>query len=189
MQHSAPGREFAYRISADNRIESVNPDWLSFARENSAPLLTTEAVVGRSLFRFLASTSVRYLYQLIIDRTRRSQRTIVIPFRCDGPSVRRFMELSISPCANGNVQFVGRMIREESRTTVSLLDASITRTNEYVAMCSWCKRVEVSGEWLEVEQALRQTRLFEVTSFPKLAHGVCTDCADRVQRKIAEAGL
>lgn len=180
---------FAYRVNADNIIEVVTPDWLSFARENSAPSLTVEAVVGQSLFRFLAGNSVRYLYQLIIDRARRRQRTIVIPFRCDGPSVRRFMELSISPSANGNVQFVSRTIREEYRKTVALLDASATRTDEYVAMCSWCKRVEVLGKWLKVEQALIETRLFELTSFPKLAHDTCSDCEERVQREIEEAGL
>lgn len=186
---STTDRVFAYRVDADNIIESVTPDWLSFARENSASTLTVEAVVGRSLFRFLAGTSVRYLYQLIIDRTRRSQRTIVIPFRCDGPSVRRFMELSISPCANGNVQFQGRTIREEDRKTVSLLDASVSRTGEYVEMCSWCKRVVVSGKWLEVEQALNKARLLEQTSFPKIAHNICADCEERVKRKIEEAGL
>jgi hypothetical protein len=121
-------RDFTYRVNADDRIVSVNSDWLSFARENQASHLSVKTVVGRPLSQFVTCKEMQHLYDTIIDMVRRARRTIVIPFRCDGPTVRRFMELAISSCTDGDVQFTGRLIREEPREAVSFVDSTVDRT-------------------------------------------------------------
>jgi len=82
-------RDFTYRVNADDRIVSVNSDWLSFARENQASHLSVKTVVGRPLSQFVTCKEMQHLYDTIIEKVRRTRRTIVIPFRCDGPTVRR----------------------------------------------------------------------------------------------------
>jgi len=178
---------FVYRVDAENRIVSVNSDWLSFAQANGAPHLTTAAVVGQPLFRFVTGMETQHLTQLIIDRARQTRRTIAIPFRCDSPSVRRFMELVISSSTNDQVEFAGRTIREERRKGVPLFDASVIRTNDNLIVCSWCKRINLSGNWLEVELAVSQMELFNLTRLPRLTHGICADCAKQVRRDIDDA--
>ncbi len=180
-------RRYDYRVDADNRITSVNADWLAFARENDAQHLTTDAVVGQQLFRFVTGIETQHLYQLIFDRVRRVQRAVTIPFRCDGPAVRRFMELVVSPGANDQIPFVGRTLREEAREDVSLFDSSVSRTDHYLKICSWCKRVDVSGNWLEVELAVSQLELFNAEHMPRITHGVCVECMERARREIDEA--
>ena len=181
---TTPERTFVYRIDAGNRIVSVTPEWESFARENQAPQLTAEAVCGEPLFRFVCDEETRHLYHLIIERVRREQCTLVVPFRCDGPSVRRFMELTVSPCPDRCVQFEGRIVREEGRETVSLLDSSVRRNMEFVLVCGWCKRVQASGEWLEVDEAVRKLSLFGASDLPLISHGICADCLERVRHEL-----
>jgi hypothetical protein len=108
---------------------SVNSDWLSFARENEAADLCAEAVVGQPLFRFVTDQKTRHLYRMIIDRVRSARRAIRVSFRFDGPRVRRFMELEISRKAGGQVQFEGRIVREENREAVPLFDTSVDPTS------------------------------------------------------------
>ncbi|MEO2032810.1 MAG: hypothetical protein ABGZ35_12060 [Planctomycetaceae bacterium] len=180
-------RDFTYRVNADDRIVSVNSDWLSFARENQASHLSVKTVVGRPLSQFVTCKEMQHLYDTIIEKVRRTRRTIVIPFRCDGPTVRRFMELAISSCTDGDVQFTGRLIREEPREAVSFVDSTVDRTDEFVVMCSWCKRVEASGRWLEVELAVRRLNLFDHKEMPQITHGICGDCAERVLSEIDDA--
>ncbi|MFN0207068.1 MAG: hypothetical protein ACKVS6_12265, partial [Planctomycetota bacterium] len=177
-------RVFAYRVDANNRLVSVSSDWLSFARENQASHLSADAVIGQPLFQFVTGKETQLLYQMTIDRVRQTQRTVVIPFRCDSPSVRRFMELVISPCPNGHVQFTGRIIREEVREAVPLLDPSVSRTDEFLVVCSWCRRVEVSGCWLEVELAVKRLQLFDHTYLSQISHGICADCVERVRLEV-----
>lgn len=180
-QNVSKGSEFSYVIDSDNKIVSVNTDWLSFARENRAPnLAVSEDVIGRSLFDFVSDKETRHLYQMIIERVRNNGETVTIPFRCDSPSLRRFMELEISQQTNSWVQFVGRIIREESRTSVSLFDPEFPRSSEFVVVCSWCKRVNVSGEWLEVEHAVNQMEIFNQAKQPRITHGICSDCSERM---------
>ena len=181
---TTPERTFVYNIDASNRVVSVTPEWESFAQENQASQLTPEAVCGEPLFRFVCDKETRHLYEMIIERVRRDRRTIVVPFRCDGPSVRRFMELTVSLSSDGNVQFEGRIVSEEDRETVSLLAPAVRRNTEFVVVCSWCKRVKTSGEWLEVEEAVRQLSLFHADDLPRISHGMCVDCLERVRHEL-----
>jgi len=188
MQSGPPTRLFKYQVNADNRIDWVDSEWLSFACENDASHLNTEAVVGEPLFRFIDGIETQHLYRMILDRVRRVQQSIVIPFRCDSPSVRRFMELDVSPCVNRAVQFSGRIVQEQQRRSVLLLDSSVGRTDEFVVVCSWCKRIAASGLWLDVEHAVRKLRLFDESRLPLLTHGICIDCRERMLQEIDKAG-
>jgi hypothetical protein len=183
MQTTEKQHLFTYRIDADNKISFVGTEWLAFARENDAEHLTRETVVGQSLFRFIADQETRYLYELIIAKVRRVGRTIVLPFRCDGPCVRRFMELTISLWTDEQIQFEGRLLREEQRDAVALFDPTTGRSDAYLTVCGWCKRLDVSGDWLEAESALQRLPLFNLAQMPKLTHGICDRCSDWLTRE------
>jgi hypothetical protein len=43
-------------------------------------------------------------------------------------------------------------------------------------MCGWCKRVDVSARWLEVEAAVEALRLFDEETLPRISHGICPEC-------------
>jgi hypothetical protein len=58
--------------------------------------------------------------------------------------------------------------------------------NERVVVCGWCKRVDVSGDWLEVELAVTRLGLFNLTRLPQITHGICVDCRKRVRRELPE---
>jgi hypothetical protein len=173
----AAERSFTYRIDDADRLTFVASEWLDFARENEATSLSSEAITGQSLFSFIGDPETRHLYRIIIDRVRQSRSGAVLPFRCDGPGVRRFMELHITPLPKGAVEFEGRLIREETREVVPLLDPSVARSDEVVVACSWCKRIDVDGIWMEVEDAVRRMGLFNRSSLPRISHGICNDCA------------
>lgn len=175
---------FTYRVDANNRIISVTREWESFAQENDAPELVAAAVLGKPLLDFVAGMEAQHLYELIIARVRRTQQAVAVPFRCDSPSVRRFMELRISSYGDNHLELEGRILREEERGAVSLLDSSTSRSDEFLTICSWCKQVDVSGEWLEVEEAVKRRRFFNSTTLPQLTHGICNACEDRVRGTI-----
>ena len=89
---SADQRIFVHRIDADNRVASVNDEWEAFARENDATQLTRQNVIGTPLREFVFGLETWHLYELIFNRVRSDSNGITIPFRCDSPHRRRFME-------------------------------------------------------------------------------------------------
>ncbi len=177
-----------YRIDARNRITCVSPAWSAFAINNGAPELTGERVLGKSLWDFVADRETRHLYVLVFEKVRRDRQPITIPFNCDSPTLRRFMQLAISALPEGGLALVGHLLREESREPARLLDRMAERSQSYLRICSWCRRVEAgANDWIEVEDAIRRLTLFSSSVLPQLTHGVCPTCRsllyERLHRK------
>jgi hypothetical protein len=164
-----------YEIDCEDQIRSVSASWCAFARENGAEHLIDE-VVGTSIWAWIAGIEARHLYDLLFERIRKSGASARIPFRCDSPELRRFMELEISALPEDGLLFTAELKRVEQRPPVHLLDSHISRSESLVAMCSWCKRVRTGeGLWLEVEEAISALRLLENTP-PAVTHSICRDC-------------
>jgi len=115
---------------------------------------------------------------MLLRRVRSDLRSIDLPFRCDGPAVRREMDINIASQASGRfVLFSARLRAEERRDEFQpLLAAETPRGEETLTMCGWCDRFLVDGRWVEVEEAVTRLRLFELPKMPAISHGVCRDC-------------
>ena len=173
-------KEFICQVDAEDRITFVDANWVSFAAENAAPALTLEAVKGRLLWDYIADQTSRHLYQSLVLRVRKTGETVSVPFRCDGPDCRRFMNMFIVSLEAGAVEFHTVLLREESRPRVDLLDPDFPRTDKFIIMCAWCKKVQ-AVEWLEVEEAARQLHFFEQPRLQQITHGVCPACMERLE--------
>jgi|GEM_PF-4317178 len=174
-------RQFIYRIDAGDILTAANDAWDEFAIENEAPYLTRQNVIGRSLWEFIAGQETQHLYRVLFQRVRDARRSIAIPFRCDAPDCRRYMEMQMTPDDAGGITFTNRILRLEKRPPVRLLAQSAPRSPDFVTMCGWCKKVRLSdGRWAEVEEAIRVLHLFDERIVPQISHGICPECQDRV---------
>ncbi|MGC8827572.1 MAG: PAS domain-containing protein, partial [Anaerolineae bacterium] len=174
-------RLFVYQIDAGDVITTVNDAWDEFALENEAPHLTGQGVIGRSLWDFIAGEETRHLYRILFQRVREGKRPISIPFRCDAPDCRRYMEMQMIPDNAGGITFANRVLRVERRPAVRLLEQGAPRSPDFVTMCGWCKRVRLPDDrWVEVEEAIRVLHLFDERAVPQISHGICPECHDRV---------
>ncbi len=70
------------------------------------------------------------------------------------------------------------------REPVALIDPSIIRSDGFLVLCSWCKKVELSGNWVEAEEAMDRLKLFEQEAIPQVTHGVCPPCTAAVKEEI-----
>jgi hypothetical protein len=171
-------RAYIYRIDENDRLTEVDDSWIAFAEQNNASELTAATVRGQKLWQYISDPSTEQLYRHLIDRVRSEKRTIVVPFRCDSPDTRRFMELHLRPLARGGLEIASRIVREEARPTVALLadQGASTLREPLVRMCSWCKKVRVPDGWVEIEQAIAILGLFTDDAVPGLTHGMCEPC-------------
>jgi hypothetical protein len=115
---------------------------------------------------------------MLVRRIRDQVGSVELPFRCDGPSVRRKMKIRIAARPGGRaVLFSARLRSEEMREEPQpLLDPEAPRGEDTLSMCGWCDRFEVDGEWVEVEEAALRLELFNRSELPVLSHGICPDC-------------
>ena len=168
---------YRYEIDAGDVITSVSDLWSAFARENGAPELTDQQVVGTSLWQFIDGEETRQLYRSLLHRVRTGIPQIILPFRCDSPTLRRFMRLEITAQVNRAIRFEGILERVEPTRRLNLLDPDFPHSSDTLTVCSCCRRVIVDPfGWLEIEEATVRLRLLEVLRVPRLRHRICPDC-------------
>jgi len=172
--------EFVHRIGADGCISFVNANWAQFGRENG---LETEAsaVIGQPLLRAISDLETRHLYEALIQRVRGSRDVMQFGYRCDSPDRRRWLQMHMRWLpGTDEVEFASVLIRSERRPSVPLLDNKQRRSAELLSMCSWCKQILAEQSWVEVEQAVARLRLFTEEALPRISHGICPSCSERL---------
>ncbi len=177
----APLGMLVYRIDVADRLVSVGPGFDEFAAANEAPGLSAARVLGRRLWSFISDAETVLLYEALVDGVRRTGRAARIPFRCDSPQRRRYMEMEIVPTGEQDIEFRSALLRLEEQAPLPLYDARRPRTDELLRVCGWCKRVWSGGRWLEPEAAIQALDLFSRPALPQLTHGICEDCRERVR--------
>ena len=140
-----PGQQFVYHVDHNDIVVSCDAAWLRFAQEHGAPELDVSRVIGRSLWDFIATAETRSLYHLLVAKSRAAQTSVAVSFRCDGPTCRRAMRLTITPLVDNQLMFTSVLVEEEPRPYVALLDTTLPRSDTYLTLCSWCKQVLVEG--------------------------------------------
>lgn len=166
--------ELVYRIDADDRITRVNEGWDCFATANDAPELRQPDILGRSLWDFIHGDEVRHLHRVLLERARKGNRILDLPFRCDSPEVRRFMLMDLWPLPDDEVEYRCRVQYRELRPPVALFERHAPRKGPLLRMCAWCRRVDIGDDtWVEVEDAIAILNLFENDNLPPLTHTVC----------------
>jgi len=171
--------EYHYRIDSNDRIQHVSTNWTRFASENQGnpTVCDPDILLGQSLWDFITGLETLHLYQHLVKAVRAGQVARGIPFRCDSPQQRRFLELDIVQGRDGDVEFRSTVIRSEQRAGLRLLDLHTPRTLQFVRVCSMCKCLAVPpNQWLELEEGLKELRVFEAERMPQLTHGLCPTC-------------
>lgn len=166
----------SYAIDDQDHLIRLDEGYYRFAAENGWDGAGDS--LGRSLWDFVAGEDVRRLQRLLLRRVREEVHDVSLPFRCDGPGVRREMDVRIVADRAGRVVLFAARLRDEQprEPEQPLLDPLARRGEERLEMCSWCDRFEVGGEWVEVEEAAARLELFRRAELPALDYGVCPGC-------------
>ncbi|MFZ0133251.1 MAG: hypothetical protein WAK95_11960 [Desulfobacterales bacterium] len=178
MKHRKSNDLYIYLIDKNDKIISVSNNWSTFAQQNmGATERSPNNVIGSSLWSFIQDEETTHLYEIIIQKIRKNLRPVNIPFRCDSPEERRFLNLSIVPMKNDFITFLSQIVETESRDPVQLLRYNINSSDTFIRICSMCKKIALSEtEWREIEDAIKILNLFEKDPLPQLTHGICEPC-------------
>jgi len=168
--------QLSYAIDGQDHLVKVDEGYYRFAGENGWD--EAGSSLGRSLWDFVSGHELRKLQRMLLRRLRDEVRQVELPFRCDGPEVRREMDIRIAAHPSGQVVlFSARLRAEEPRDEIQpMLDPNAPRGEDTVTMCGWCDRFEVDGKWVEVEEAAAKLELFNRAELPAISHGVCPRC-------------
>lgn len=175
----------SYCLDENDHLLWVNEEWTQFAVANDGPELYSQNIIGRSLWDFISDGVTRKLYRKVIDLVRSEQEPLELIFRCDAPTERRLLEMTIAPSENAEIQFTTRFLCVKPRPEQRLLKRSAPRDRTCLLRCSWCSQVCVGpGHWLEVEEAIHFLKLEQVTNLPYVENVTCPRCLGKISEII-----
>jgi hypothetical protein len=175
-----------YRLNDRDEICFVNQDYDEFALSNGSPTIISDAVLNQPLWDFIAGDTTRELYREVVKRVRQGN-AVQFQFRCDSPDCRRLMQMNVAKCENGEIEFTVDTLNREMRSPTKLLDPNAARSEEFLLVCSWCKKVRSPDGWVEVEEAIRNAHLLEHEILPELTHGICDPCYKTMSELLTES--
>lgn len=183
------GTVVEYAIDGDDVVVALGAGWAEFAERNEAPeLLGTPS--GRTLWSQIGDDELRDLWRTAVERVRTHGVSATVPFRCDGPTSRRWFEMTMSPLPHGGVHFRSTMTFEMTRPRVSMLERSAPRDEAAaaVAVCSCCAEGLHGERWVPVEELLTSLRLLEQVPAPTVSYGICPRCSTQMSSQFAALG-
>lgn len=172
------------RVDRDNRIvEAGGGEWDRFALENDGRDAVAARVLGTNLLDHVHGDASRMLVFTMLERARRITRPHKVPFRCDSPHFKRFMEMEVSPAPNQGVSFAYRLLRVEPFPEPLRFAVGDARRGPLRIRCSSCNRIREAGRWREPEETMTGPEPIII------AYGVCDICQRRVRRLTTSPSL
>lgn len=169
---------YRYCVDAHDVIIAVDPWWLAFAKENGAAELTADCVLGTSLWNYIDGGAVQRIYRDLHERLRASGRSAVLPYRCDSPTVRREMQLKVTPAQDGRLWYESVIVRATPIPYLRFFDAAVARSDAVLTVCSQCRRALLEPDgWIDLSAANDRLRTAQRRGPPNLRNSLCPDCS------------
>lgn len=187
------------RVDRTNRIVAIGGPWDEVALANGGAAVVVERVLGTGLIDHVHGDPARMLVLTVLDRVRRFGTPRSVPYRCDTPHLKRWMEMTLTPAPDGTVTFEHRLLRSESMQRPVRFAAARPGAPRRPAIirCSSCNRVRDASGWHEPDavrfsaEAVDRPPGTAVGAPPRpdapilVGYGVCDACRARIERLLA----
>lgn len=183
----------SYWVDERDIICKVDEQWDLTLEDPKAKRVKSSVIIGKSLFDFICDDVTRMYLRTMLQSVRLIPRILHKPYRCDSPTEKRYMEMSLELEKNGWVRVSHKLIRTESIATPILFKSVSTSKNvntsssyaSYHVRCSICNRVRLSNDenWRDVDE-LPSKKITGIESL-RVIYGVCSPCMNglKTERK------
>ena len=166
-----------YELDAENRICDVRGGWNDAVKPDNPRIRADqrafkEKVLGERLDSYIHDDMTRMLLKTVINSVRYSKRPKTMPYRCDAPDQKHFMEMLIEPLEGGAIRLTHCYLRSEPLDPPVTIEPAEALSEQVSARCSICNRIEWNRVWLEPDEASRRSR----SGHFKVRYTVCPVC-------------
>jgi len=174
------------------------PNWQQFIDANPPPDQAArerakQHVLGRPVTEFIAGDAVRKTFAELFNSVLGGTRPVVqIDYRCDAPTQRRDMRLSVRPIsAHGDVHhllYQSVLLSVQQRPAIPLFGVPVADQDDdaILTLCAICARVRwpvgaprETAEWIEPAAYYRRGG----GEVALISHGFCEDCFKRLKEE------
>lgn len=176
-----------YELDQKDRIVKVGGDWDTFATANGAEELTKDAVIGHPLRRYVLGDVTRMFIDTMLTKVRVTGTPFSVPYRCDSPGTKRFMEMSLFMSSlPGIIVAEHRLVKEQPMPPLSIwaadARANSSAPGQLFKRCSMCNRL-AGRDGIPIEPDKLQRP--DPGSPLRVIYYVCQACQSSIRHRLA----
>jgi hypothetical protein len=162
-----------YVLDIDNNIIAIQGSWDAFAYDNNATEISATQVIGKPLLRYVSGNVTRQFWTDVFLKARNAFSPVSLDYRCDSPSLRRFMNLSVTVDneVEGRLRLRSTCLRIEERDTPVIIERARERSRETSTRCSVCNKILCRDQWTEADDLNSSN-----SKVLQVVYGVCSNC-------------
>ncbi|WP_323763714.1 hypothetical protein [Marinovum sp.] len=161
-----------FSLDPSNKVVEVSPDWDDAARDRGGAAMLRQGVVGRSLWDFVNGSETRSYLNALFFWSRQTGRTLVLPYRCDAPGLRRDCQMMISAADAGGLE-----VRHELLGVAEVPGHHLLPPGSAARQCSQCLNWDSPDGWYDRTLSVPARDLF-------VHYVICPSCRQAANRAV-----
>lgn len=153
-------------------------DWDEFARVNGGHDVMADKVLSKSLYQFIADQETAQVMMTIIDKVLAEQGSFHLRYRCDSPSFKRDLLMTVTPMRDRRLLFTHDLLDSQA---MPFQGESWSHDPDSKNMkCSFCCSVKTpSADWTDPFSS-------DMHHPAKVAYTVCASCGNRIRSALSD---
>jgi len=165
----------SYSVDGADLIVDVSDSWREFVRVNNGPERLVD-ILGQPLWTHVCDKNTRDLYVMLLSAVRLTGRTVSFRYRCDTPTFKRFMRMTLDPWRDEGIHFDNEILAVEAiHPELSFVSNSMYSIKN-VNICSVCRSVKVGEEWRDVLTAFSTDEIMASKNRFHAIYRICPSC-------------
>ncbi len=164
-------------IDANDDIVATTGEFTPTLLSNAGIESLPQDATGKSLWGFIRTRDVRYLYMLILNKVRSWQLPFFVSYRHDLPHAHRQMTMEFAAAPKHGVKLLSYVRKTHPHAFLPLLDPNATRSSQRVETCAFCRNIHLDDAWTDLDSSAAYA-LGNPGPPPHLVECVCPTCHD-----------
>lgn len=164
-----------YWIDLYNRIKRLEKIDEGFRRSDMPPPFSFIDWENENFMSLIEGDETKIFFEVLLQRVRIMQKPYEYNFRCDSPSIARFMRMRLTPESDNLMRFDIFLDNEEH----SLPDIRFYQGDtDSIKRCSICNKLKSGHKWVD----MKDENIFykdTITTCP-VDYTVCPDCIQKL---------
>lgn len=171
-----------YSVDEADKIVEISDSWRDFVLSNGGPEKLVD-VIGQPLWSHICDKSTRDLYVLLLSAVRLTGRTVSFRYRCDTPTFKRFMRMTLDPWRDEGVRFENEILFVEAIHPELHFISNSMYSIKNVNVCSVCRSVRIGEDWRDVLSAFSSDEIMANKNRFHAIYRICPSCKSSLSQR------
>ena len=163
-----------YQVNENNELMAFSSQWDIDALANKVPKLLSRHLIGKHISIFISGDTTNMFTETMIHAARVRQIPLIKTYRCDSPTHKRTMQMTLTPFPDGSVRIAHQVVSESPWHHIRIISTA-RNPHRKVKRCSMCNNLLDGDEWI-TQDVFFERHPDRNAKTLAVFYGICPNC-------------